>query len=328
VILEPNRDKKHVSLRGLPDHVEAAKKALEALDLVSHTRQLVGKEYATLVGKSGATINTFVDDHQVMIDVDEVREEEWLATVTGPQTNVEACFNDIERVLAMNRDAVEMIPVDAIVRSALLSESGALIKKFQSEVNEQVRPIGGQVIVNFSKDQDDDNKATLVIKGRYASVAVAKDMVNAMITNVLSSLIVINVDTFVIPRIIGKGGETIKKLKDGKAVNIEVDKIIGRVVIQSADHDEAKRVEGEVNAIILENQLVRIDFQPTVVKSMFREITRSDIKTKITELVWFGLDEDTNQIILRGPRNKVSAVKRFAVCPNLVLLLMYLMDYI
>lgn len=307
--MEPNRSKKHVSLRGLPEHVDAAKKALEALDLVSHTRHLVGKEYATVVGKAGATINTFVDDHQVTIDVAEVSNEEWLATVTGPPSNVDACLVDIERVLAMNKDAVEMIPVDAIVRNALLSESGALIKKIQSEVNEQVKSIGGQVIVNLSKDQDDNNKASVVIKGRYASVAVAKDMVNDMINNVHKSVIVINVDTFIIPRIIGKGGETIKKLKDGKAVNIEVDKFTGRVVIQSANRDEAQRVEGEVNAIVLENQLVRIDFQPTVAKSMLREITQSDIKTKITELVWFGLDEDTNQIILRGPRNKVSALK-------------------
>ena len=300
-----------MQLRGLAEDVEAAKQALLALDIISNTRRLQGKEYSTLVGKSGATINKFVEDHQVMIDIDEVREEEWLATITGPPANVESCFVDIEHVLAMNREVVEKLSVDPIVRNSLLIDSGAPIKKLQFEINERVKPMGGQVMVAFNKEQTDDSKSVLMIKGRYAAVMVAREMVQEMISEVERSLVIIDVDPFIVPRIIGKGGETIKKLRNGNAVNIEVDKVIGRVVIQSPDDAEVKRVEAELNAIITENQLERIEFQQSVVKPLFRELSRSEDKAKIAALVWMGLDEDTNQITLRGTRENVSSLLRF-----------------
>ena len=308
VTIEPVREKKLVQLRGLQQDVTAAKVALLMLDLVSRIQRLVGKEYANIVGKGGSTINKLVDDHQVMIDVDEVQDDEWLATITGPLTNVEECMVSINTVLAMNRDVVDSIAVDAIIRNTLLADAGAPIKKWQVQVNEKVTSIGGFVMLTFAKEPTTDNKVALMIKGRFSSVNVAKEMVRELIAKLQEALVIIDVDPFVVPRIIGKGGEIIKNIKDGKSIIIDVDKTLGRIVIHSQDQDEVKRVEAEINAIIKENQIARIGFQHSIAKSMFREISRSEHKATISALVWTGLDEESGEVILRGTKENVSSM--------------------
>ena len=310
------REKKHIQLRGLPHDVTAARMALLMLEIVSRTKRLVGKEYANIVGKGGSTINKLVSDHQVTIEAEEVQEEEWLATITGPLTNVEECMVSINNVLAMNRDVVDSIAVDAIIRNTLLVDAGAPIKKWQAEVNEKVTSIGGFVMLSFAKEQTSDNKVSLMIKGRFSSVTVAKDMVLELIAKLQASLVIIDVDPFVVPRIIGKGGDIIKNIKDGKPIFIDVDKTLGRIVIHSQDQDEVNRVESVIKAIIKENQIARIGFQLSIAKTMFREIGRSEHKATISALVWTGLDEESGEIVLRGTKENVSYVDHSLYLPR------------
>jgi len=307
VTMDVIHDKKHVQLRGLSQDVMAAKVALLMLDLVSKTRQLVRKEYSIVVGKAGVTINKFVDDHQVAIHVEDISDDEWIATITGPPANVNLCLQDIEQVLALNKEVVESLVVDNISRNILLSDSGAPIKKLQADINEKVKSlgIGGMVHITFDKEHTTEHKDVVLVKGRASAVAVAKEMIQATISQMKNAVVVISIDPFIVPRIIGKGGETIKKLKNGKAVNIEVDKEAGTIMIQSQNAAEIQRVETEINDIVKENQLERIDFQPTVVRAMVREISRSEHKTKLADLVWMGVDDETDQIVLRGTREQL-----------------------
>lgn len=306
VQIDASRDKGTVALRGLPDPLARAKSDLVEYDasLVSETRVLIGRQdSAIIVGKSGSTINRLVEKYQVTIDVSETGDDVFTVTVSGPN-DVSKAMQEIDTILEDNKGISEEITVDSIVRNTLLTNTGAPIKALQKKVNGAVKEIGGGIQLSFAKGSSKSN--VLVIKGRRAAVIIAKEMVTDMITKIEESLVSMNVDPFIVPKIIGKGGETIKKLKNGKVVNIEVDKATGRIVIQSQDEDEVKRVEEEVKAIVAKNQIVRIKLSASSAKPLFRELVRSNKRDEINKAVWMGLDDEAATIILRGTREKVS----------------------
>ena len=303
VQIEASRDKGVISLRGPPDAVQLCKNELLHFTLKSETRILVGRESAIVVGRSGATINRLVESHRVTIDVSETGEDVFTCTIIGP--TVDAAVAEIDAIIQANKDVTQEVVVDQIVRNTLLTDNGIPIKHLQKQVNDAVKDIaGGGVQLTFSKGDSSNVKSVLIIKGRQAVMETAKEMVLEFLVKVQASLVTIDVDPFIVAKIIGKGGEIIKKLKNGKVVNIEVDKVLGRVVIQSQDDCEVKRVEAEVRSIMAENQIVRI--QLPAARSMFRDLVRSDKKDEINALVWMGLDDDTSSIVLRGTRENVS----------------------
>jgi polyribonucleotide nucleotidyltransferase len=303
VQIEASRDKGLISLRGPPDAVQLCKNELLHFALKTETRILVGRESAIVVGRSGATINRLVESHRVTIDVSETGDDVFTCTIIGPA--VDAAVAEIDAIVLANKDVTEEITVDQIVRNTLLTDNGIPIKQLQKQVNEAVKDIaGGGVQLTFSKGDSSNVKSALIIKGRQAVMGIAKKMVLEFLEKVQASLVTIDVDPFVVAKIIGKGGEIIKKLKNGRVVNIEVDKILGRVVIQSQDYCEVKRVEAEIRSIMAENQIVRIPLPAA--RPMFRDLVRSEKKDEINALVWMGLDDDASSLILRGTRENVS----------------------
>jgi polyribonucleotide nucleotidyltransferase len=302
VQVDASRDKGAVSLRGLPEALARAKNDLLSIQLESETRVLIGRQAsAILVGKSGSTINRLVEEHQVTIDVSETGDDVFTATVIG--NPVAAAMTEIDAILESNKAISTSITVDSIVRNTLLADAGAPIKALQKSVNEAIKDIGSGIQLSFAKEGKDH---VLVVKGRRAAVLIAKELVVETIAKIQASLVIMTVDPFIIPKIIGKGGETINKLKNGKVVNIEVDKVSGRILIQSEDEAEVKRVEEAVNDIVAKNQINRITLSASSAKPMFRELVRSEKRDEINQLVWMGLDDDASAIILRGTRENVS----------------------
>jgi hypothetical protein len=299
VQIEASREKGLITLRGPPEDVKRCQHDLMTFVLQKETRILVGRESSFIVGKGGATINRLVESHKVIIDVTETGEDVFTCTVAGP--SVDSAVAEIDSILNANKEVTECIHVDAIMRNTLLTDSGAPIKLLQKNVNDAVKEFAAGVIqLNFSKE----DRSSLVVKGRYIAMETAKKVINEFLEKIQASLVVIDVDPFAITQLIGKGGETIKKIKGDGVVNIEVDKTLGRVTIQSQDDEEVKRVESEIKRILDENKIVRIPVSCS--RLVFRELLRSDKKDEINSKVWMGLDEDNSTIVLRGTQENVS----------------------
>jgi polyribonucleotide nucleotidyltransferase len=299
VQIEASREKRVVTLRGPPEDVKRCQHDLLTFVLQKETRILIGRESSLIVGKGGATINRLVETHKVVIDVTETGEDVFTCTIAGP--SVDSAVAEIDSILNANKEVTESIHVDAIMRNTLLTDSGAPIKQLQKTVNDAVKEIaGGGIQLNFSKE----DRSILVIKGRHVAMETARKIINDFLEKVQSSLVTIDVDPFAISQLIGKGGETIKKIKGDGVVNIEVDKALGRVTIQSQDDEEVKRVESAIKSILESNNVVRIP--ASCARLVFRELLRNDKKNEINAKVWMGLDEDTSTIVLRGTRENVS----------------------
>lgn len=303
VQMDAVRDKGFVYLRGLPENVARAKEELLHMEMTSNKRTVSGKEAGLLVGKRGVTVNRLVEEHDVAIDIDETGDDVWTATIVGPAEKVESACQEIDGLMEANRDCTFEVPVDQIVRNTLLTDSGAPIKKLQKDINAKVTN-KGTIFLSLSKNSG--AACNLLIRGRLGVVAEAKAYVEEAVKQINDSLVTIDVDPFVIPKLIGKGGETIKKMKNGTSVNIEVNKKAGRVVIQCQDAGEVQRVAQEVEKILHENQLLRIDYDPALVKKVFMNFLRSKQKEEMGNIVWLGMDDSAGHIVLRGTPENVS----------------------
>jgi rRNA processing protein Krr1/Pno1 len=113
----------------------------------------------------------------------------------------------------------------------------------------------------------------------------------------------------VVPRIIGKGGETIKKLTHGKPLYLEVDRTTGQIVLGATTPEGRDALLAEVKEIIAENCIMRIPGDPAMMKAQYREFGRSKSKAELQDLVWFDIDEDKHVFIIRGKEEDLVKAK-------------------
>lgn len=155
---------------------------------------------------------------------------------------------------------------------------------------------------------------------------MALEALDVAINEIKDSVVTIQIDPFIAPRLIGKGGANIKKMKNqGDGVIIDIDKA-GKVELYGSKEDMAV-VTQTIQIAIDENHLTRIDCDPKSIKPMFRALIREKNKEINATVSGCDLDEETSQIVLRGSLEQVShCLNRFA-CSSLRPLLSLTVDY-
>jgi predicted PilT family ATPase len=307
IYLDVIRNNQKISVRGAPDKVGAVKSYLLGLDIVQKKRSLAGREVQTLVGRKGATIDKLTAEHKVAIDVEKVDDKTSTSYITGPPTNVEAAMNEIEKMMNENREVVEPIEVNPLIRRFLIAESGKSIKAIQTKVNkelkeanEELKEAGGNIYLSFDKDNLDKDRPELLVKSKHITMATAFELVEASLKEIDAFIVHLSIDPYIVPKIIGKGGETLKKLTAGKQVFVEVDSASGKISVGAAIDEERESVLREVKEIIANNKLLRVDADATMMKAQYRELTRSKTKAKISALSRIDSDEQNGQFTFQG----------------------------
>jgi polyribonucleotide nucleotidyltransferase len=306
-----NRGDTKLTLSGMPHDVALARSELDGVYVVIETLTLTNKEVPLLLGKQGSTVEKLVQQHGSAIVVKGDDDKGWTASVIGEPAKVDAAVSEINALLEEYRDVTESVSVDLITRRTLLANGGAPIKELQKKVNKEVNNGVGGILLSFDKDGVKEETSDLVIKGRPAYVALAKPLVEQAIDAVKESIVIIDVDPSIVPTIIGKGGETLKKLREGTSINIEVDRDTGRISLNSANKEELINAEQELRAIMAENQVVRIDFSnPDMAKPMFQRLIGIK-KKEIGDVVRMNFDEDENKVVLRGNEENLKKAVEF-----------------
>ena len=314
-----------IVLRGSPEDVNELKSRIENLPLVSQDRPLEGKEFSILLGKKGATIDALVKKYSLAIEVTKIDQDHADCSIMGPPTDVDAAVQEIESLLKENKEMTETISVELITKRLLLSDSGLRIKALQSKVNEELKKIyeeegGGagntsssNVYLKFdtnSPNSNDSNNTDLLVKARQTDLAKAVELTEAGLKEILDLVTHLKVDPFIAPRIIGKGGEKIKKLTEGKSGYVEVDKHTGQVSVGATTIEERDAILKDVQDIVDNNQLIRLPVNKDLIKAQLRELGRSKNKAEINDLAWVGMDDDTGDaILIRGTKENIAKAK-------------------
>ena len=295
VRLSVQRQSETISLRGIPADLDRLKEDLLGLDLMVKVLELPDSEAAYVVGKQGATVEGLVSTYQTAIDV--VRQENGSSTVTltGPAHQVEMATAEVEKLAAEVRETMHSIDIDPIAKAALMESKGAGIQELNKSMNENKQ--AGFVNANF-----DENK--LVLRGRAMHLPDAIAIAMTEIRRVESLKVTLEVDPIIIPAIIGKGGETIKAIKDGRPVVVEVEKS-GKILVCGCDKSQVDVVVQAVQDAIAGNAVRRLKVEASLYKRIAGELVRSKAKT-INGLCKLSLDDNLCDVVLRGEPEKIS----------------------
>ncbi|KAL3924527.1 MAG: hypothetical protein SGILL_000991 [Bacillariaceae sp.] len=307
--VEVIRSNGRLSIRGSPEDVNAVKSKVLGILVISKSRLLEGKkQIATLLGKKGATIDKICADHSVSIEVESIDEEIASAVVLGPPSTVETVMNEIEDLMNENREESKSLEIPVIMRSILLSKGGRQIKAMQSKVTEQL-PDETYCNITVNKNPIARNQPELLLKTKQSSMPEALELTKSEL-NALSELCVkISVDPFAVPKLIGKGGETIKKLTEGKDAFVEVDRHSGVLWYGAMTVEDRDAIEIDVNKLMESNCVLRVPADPTSIRNQFRDFTRSSVKKELDGRVRVDIDEVNSCYLLRGVKEDIEAAK-------------------
>jgi rRNA processing protein Krr1/Pno1 len=293
VLTVPRANTQALLLRGLPTDIENAEKDLLSFTVIQKELRVASKLSAVVVGKQGATIERLVLDHQATIDIQRNKDDDSVITIVGPATNVEAAMKEIEEMIAAAKESTETVAIDQNLRSALLLKGGAGIRELNKKVSAVTKEHG-----NLSLSMGDDG---IIVVGKVMVTTVAVEMLKEEICQLEATIVRIKVDPFALPVFIGKGGKTLQKLKDGKYVNVEIDRIVGEVTICGLDKSEVAIVEESFRSFAAENLVERVSVDSSVVKSLLR----SKLGKEVSDLVFAASDEATSQILIRGTADNI-----------------------
>jgi polyribonucleotide nucleotidyltransferase len=321
VYVNVGRDDNKMVVRGGPLDIEAVKSALTELNIVETTMSLTAREGGILIGKSGTTIGNLVEIHQVVIDVQRVEkstEESEVATrvkIIGPRSNVDRAKAFIDTMVVDNKDAEELIALDPNVRMALLLSNGAAIQTLRKRVNDTIKalveetapqPTSIYVAINI---QDD----AIGVKTRARILEQAVALVREEVSRMTRSVVKVSIDPFVIPLVIGKGGEGIKQIKEGTTgVNVEIGRDSGEICVCGSIEEEVNKVIAALEKVKAQNLVKRIpvpcddsDGSSNTFSAQFRNFLRSPAHNEVQELVFMVADDAMKQIVLRGTSGNI-----------------------
>jgi len=296
--LAVNRSSTQVRIRGIAKDIETVEEDLLSFDLTQKELRAAPSESLVVVGKQGATIERLILSHQTTIDVKRKDEEDSVITIAGPADRVETAVREIELMLSANKEISLTVAVDPNVRAMFLLKSGEGIKNLNKKVNEAT----SEKNCFFGLSMGDDG---VVVRGKAKAMQMAIDIVEESSREVEASIVRIKVDPFAIPAFIGKGGMTMKKLRDGKLVNVEMDRIVGEIVLCGPDPAEVETLEKSFRSLAAEHLVERISVDTPELKSLYRELIRSKVGKEVSDLVFPGLDEADSVILLRGDAESV-----------------------
>ena len=310
IFLDLPRNTGKAIIRGAPDQVAEAKRELLDFHLISRELTLIGREFFHLLGPKGATIEALVNEFKVVIDTTKSKVDDTAsAIITGPTSHVESCMEKIRELLDTNREVTVPIEVHLLLKNILLAESGKCIKDLQRKVNEVLKRDDEPVVCFLSFPKDHQARSELLVKTKQAFIDTAVALTNDGIKKYEELIVAKTIDMFAVPGIIGKGGDTIKELTEGKPFFLEVDREACKVMIGATTAEGRDTLVAKVNQILDDNTILRISGDPNVLSSQYREFTRSKTKAALQDLAWTYLDETAKVIVLRAKKEDIEQAK-------------------
>lgn len=288
-----------ISCRGAPSDIEAVRQDLEALHLTASKMRVSAKEASVVIGKKGSTVESIVFLHQTAIDVERQGESEnSTVTVIGPEGHVESAVQQIKELLAANKDVEKTVEIRNI-KTALLLENGKGIQGISKSVNAKINdPSAGMVHVNLSDE-------AIVVKGKARVMEIAYETVAAEVRRLEQIVKVLKVDPMAIPAFIGKGGAGAKALRADLAVSIDFDRDNGEITIAGMESSLIDQVYEKTQKLSEQYRVARVQTDPpSLYKSLAGMFVRN-LSKEVNELVYTRLDDDKQQIILRGSQEKL-----------------------
>jgi len=253
----------------------------------------------------GTQINQLVEQFDVSIDVEKKGECDE-ARIVGTGNNPKRAYTRIQEILFQSEDVERSILVRSIIKSKLLSNSGALIKRLQKDVMDVC---GTNIIVNIAKDDKDDNKSsltTLIVKSPRSSIDLASTHVEHALQKLESAILSVHLDSEIISILLEKGGSIINDLRDrfSATAEISVAKESNEVLVLSDDISVKGNIRLELEKFAEQNQAFALKIDASLFGLIFGSKNLRDALKSLGVAVQ--KDALSSTIRLRGSSDGVS----------------------
>lgn len=305
--VDVTRNDRKLVIQGSPQDVKDIKEKIFSLQVVSKKRLLAGREGNIIVGKKGTTIERLCTEHMIPIDVSRDDDTETAATFVGPSESIDAALSDVEKLLQDNKEVEAVVNISPLKKDILLAEGGRLIKGIQAKVTKSIPD--GNCYISVNKDVIAKDHPELVVKAKNLVVSDALQVAIDLLKELDELIVKCTIDPHVVPTIIGKGGETIKKLTEGKGSFLEVDKLSGEMSYGATSEEGLEYLRKQVEEILDNNCIVRIKADPAVLKRQYRELNRSKLKQEMNGVIRYDMDEVNSCYIMRGKKEDLEKAK-------------------
>ena len=200
-------------------------------ELIESTVSLDGNldKIGALVGKGGAILRERQQEYGVSIDID--RKQNNIALM-GTEEGVEKAKNWIANVFAAEEKS---LGVDDQTLRLLILRKGERMKSL--EANFGVR-------VNLNRDS-----MSLSVRGRVEAI----NQVEAAIKRWLADAVSVRVPAQLLPRLVGKGGATLKAFQEEHAVDVQVDRENEVFVLHAVDKAKLPEAQSALEKLVEEN---------------------------------------------------------------------------
>jgi rRNA processing protein Krr1/Pno1 len=251
------RRSRELRLRGLPDDLQLAKQDILRIEVCTKVLSLPAKSTAALIGKEGSTINSLVDQNQAAVTVPskdgKTPASKVDVVIIGPSKNVEAASLAIHAILNGHMEASQTVIIDSNLKASLKMNRGEGIKELFKTVNDRFREEAeGLISVNFGEDG-------IVLKCKAKVLPEVVTFIETEICRLEGCTLRVEVDTFVLPAVLGKGGKGIQELSQGtRGVHVHVNRGIetSTILISGWKPDDVPKVRAALKEV-LQNYVVR-----------------------------------------------------------------------
>lgn len=170
-----------------------------------------------LIGQKGANLNAIRDEFDVKIDVSEDnKEEETSIKLTGLKTNVDECDKKLQALKKkwLDEKTISLF-IEQKYHRKMIGPSGVYVNRLQDRYNVSIR---------FPYEDSEGDKNQVIIRGPSRGVAKVEEELKELYqfekeNGVKDS---IKVPANVLPRVIGKEGETINDIRAATGTEISI----------------------------------------------------------------------------------------------------------
>ncbi len=294
-------------IQGSPEDVAGIKAKIFGIQIILKKKILAGREAQIIVGKKGATIEKLCTEYEIPIEVSRGDETQTSAIFIGPPEMVEAAFSEVEKLINENKEVKSTINISLMQKSILLAEGGVHMKAIQAKIVEAIPD--GRCFVSVNSDNSTKDHPEILVKTKQLFASEAIQFVLDELKEFDKLMVKRTIDPFIAPRIIGKGGETIRKLTAGKPFFLELDKVSGEISYGATSAEGLEALRKEVDEIIEKNSVLRVVVDSAILKRQYRELTRSQMKKDLNGVCWIDIDEDNSCYVVRGTKENLEKAK-------------------
>eukprot|EP01039_Chlorochromonas_danica_P007375 gene7375-8158_t len=253
--------KNNLRIVGLTNQVEAAKADIQTINrnIIRSDLELESGHLAFIIGKQGSHIKSIESEYAVLCQIDKEKKR---LSIVGVRTNVHAAGETIRASIQENKEVEETLSFEKHVFL------GAFISTMLEDGTTNVlRGISRDFGVRIDSEGGEKEKASeagpvlyqVKVKGQNFKVQTAVHRLREVATAFQRDTTTIALDEDTLPILLGKGGSTIKALREKYNKVAHLDVVDGQLYLHAENKEVRAMIEKEIGDLLDQNYTTTID---------------------------------------------------------------------